>query len=75
MQQLLVQAVKDGAEALPANALYEVADGGVVEHGVADGEETKPAVGDVFCDDGTQSPGRGDVVQGTDEQPRTITSG
>ena len=40
----------------------------MVEHGVIDGEETEPSIGDVLGDGGTQSPEGGDVVQIADEE-------
>ena len=49
-QQLVVQAVKDCPETVATDPVDEVADAGVVEHRVIDGQETEPSVGDVFRD-------------------------
>ena len=40
-EQFVIQAMKDG---LAANPFDEVADGGMIEHHIVDGEETEPAV-------------------------------
>ena len=67
-EQFVIQALEDGAEALSASPLDEVADGGMVEDRVVDGEEAKPAVGQILGYGGTQPPEGGDVVQGADKE-------
>ena len=47
-QQLVVQAVEYRREAAATNPIGEVADAGMVENRVVDGQETKPSVGDIF---------------------------
>ena len=66
--QLLVQSVEDGLESLPANAVDEVTDSGMVEHRVVDGQETEPAVGQIFRYGRAESTEGGDVLQGEDQQ-------
>ena len=57
-----------GGESLTTAPLDEVADGGVVEHGIVNCQEAKPAISQIFADGGTQSPEGTNVVQGADNQ-------